>query len=103
MPLLIGLCGFTGIMAAVPFMLERRQRRLNQGGLWASDDTLSAAQVRRGAYLNTGSRDAGPDRDWDHEKFLYKGKRPAIIDDATGLSPAGSSSMRASVNGRPAP
>jgi hypothetical protein len=93
-PLLLGLVAFTGFMCTVPFFFWRRQMQL-QGPMWKSDDKLSTGQVRRGAYLNTGSRDAGPDRDWDHDKFLYKGKAPGIIDENTGLSAAGSASMRA--------
>jgi len=51
--------------------------------------------VRRGVYLNTGSKDVGPDPDWNFRNGTYKGKSPAIVDETTGLSPKGSASMRA--------
>uniref|UniRef100_A0A7S0P0K3 Uncharacterized protein n=1 Tax=Calcidiscus leptoporus TaxID=127549 RepID=A0A7S0P0K3_9EUKA len=82
-PLVGALLAFTGLMAAVPVLLHRRQMRLQEGvPMWASDKPLNATQVRRGAYLNTSSIDVGPDPDWDHGKGLYKGKLPAIMDES---------------------
>ena len=79
--LTLGLIGFVGIMAAVPVLLHQRHMRLQNGvGLWAKQEPLTAGQVRRGAYLNTGSVDAGPDPDWDHKSGTYKGRRPQIVD-----------------------
>ena len=96
LPLVMGLLGFTGFMCAVPLMLQKRHVRLQQGGsLLTSDRPLSTTEVRRGVYLNTGSRDAGPDPDWDFKKGTYKGAAPAIIDETTGLTPKGSRGMRA--------
>ena len=83
-------------MGAVPLLLQKRHARLTNGiSLVESDRGLTPAEVRRGAYLNTGSRDAGKDPDWDMKSNLYKGKKPAIIDESTGLSPKGSTSLRA--------
>ena len=97
LPLVLGLVGFTGIMAAVPLLLQRRHMRLQNGApLLTTDRPLSSNEVRRGAYLNTGSKDAGPDPDWDFKAGTYKGRKPAIIDETTGLAPAESKSMRAS-------
>ena len=59
-----------------------------------SERPLSSGEIRRGVYLNTGSRDVGPDPDWDLQAGTYKGKRPAIIDETTGLAPRGAPSMR---------
>ena len=53
--------------------------------MWASEQPLNATQARRGVYLNTGSIDRGADPDWDHKNMLYKGKRPNIIDETTGI------------------
>jgi len=36
------------------------------------EDALTAAQVRRGAFLNSGSRDVGRDPNWDFVKGEYK-------------------------------
>jgi len=83
-------------MCAVPLLLQRRHRRLTSGvPMSASDRPLSSGEVRRGVYLNTGSKDVGPDPDWNYRDGTYKGKKPAIIDETTGLSPKGSVSMRA--------
>ena len=96
MPLVFGLVGFTSLMAAVPLLLHRRHMRLQQGvPMVATERALSTTEVRRGVYLNTGSKDVGADPDWDFKAGTYKGKKPAIIDETTGLAPAGSRSMRA--------
>jgi hypothetical protein len=42
------------------------------GGLNERDDALNAAQVRRGAFLNTGTRDVGKNPDWDFRTGEYK-------------------------------
>jgi hypothetical protein len=38
------------------------------------DDPLTAPQVRRGAFLNSGTRDIGKDPEWDFEKGTHKTK-----------------------------
>ena len=117
---MLGLVGFTSFMAAVPLLLQQRHRRLTQGvPMAASERPLSTGEVRRGVYLNTGSKDVGPDPDWDFKAGectgtrialvelasiyssalvripgTYKGKKPAIVDETTGLTPKGSPSMR---------
>lgn len=62
---LAGLCAFVGITAYLPFYLHERQQRLT-GNLYASDKPLSRNQSMRGPFINSGSRDVGPDPDWDH-------------------------------------
>ena len=80
-PVLLGLFVFTGTMFAVPLFLQKRHQRLQNGGsLFASEEPLNAQAIRRGTYVNAGSRDVGPDRDWDHKNFLYKGAPPAVMD-----------------------
>jgi hypothetical protein len=37
------------------------------GNLSQKDDPLTAPQVRRGAFLNSGTRDVGKDPDWDFQ------------------------------------
>ena len=81
-PLVLGLVAFTAFMGAVPVLLQKRVKRLQDGvPMIHSEQPLSATQVRRGAYLNTGSVDVGPDPDWDHKTFTYKGRKPAIVDE----------------------
>jgi hypothetical protein len=60
-----GLVVFLGLASMLPFYLHDRQRRLT-GNLYASDKPLSGNQIMRGPYINTGSKDVGPDPNWDH-------------------------------------
>ena len=86
-PLVLGLVAFTTLMGSVPIMLQRRNKRLQEGGdMLTSDKPLNATQVRRGVYLNTGSQDVGPDPDWDMKNMTYKGKTPVIVDESKSLA-----------------
>ena len=77
----LGLLAFVGLMGVVPLLLQRRHMRLQSGvPLAQTERPLAPAEVRRGAYLNTGSKDAGPDPDWDLKANTYKGQKPRIID-----------------------
>lgn len=102
LPLVLGLVGFTGIMCSVPLLLQKRHARLtgSAGGLTTGERPLTVNEQRRGVYLNTGSKDVGPDPDWDWKKGTYKGQAPAIVDETTGLAPSGSRSMRAAARKR---
>jgi len=42
------------------------------GNLNARDEPLTKAQIRRGAFNNSGSTDAGKDPQWDFRKGQYK-------------------------------
>jgi len=57
-PVLVGL----GIMvlgfASIPMMLRKTDDNKN---LLLQDKALTGSQIQRGAYLNSGSQDAGPD------------------------------------------
>ncbi|KAJ8526195.1 hypothetical protein ON010_g14984 [Phytophthora cinnamomi] len=41
-------------------------------------------KIRRGAYANSGSRDAGVDPDWDLKTGTYHGRRGPSVKHATG-------------------
>lgn len=43
------------------------------GGLYEKEDGLTAAQNRRGAFNNSGSRDVGKDENWDFRTGRYGG------------------------------
>jgi hypothetical protein len=43
-------------------------------GLVEKDDPLTTAQNRRGAFLNSGSRDVGKDPNWDFRNGVYTGQ-----------------------------
>ena len=59
--------GFVGFVATVPYFCVQWI-----GGLTDKDDPLSSSQIRRGAFNNSGSRDAGRDPNWDLSRGVYK-------------------------------
>jgi len=63
---LIGCVGFVGAAATLPYYATQKI-----GSLTDRDDPLTAAQVRRGAFMNSGSRDAGKDTNWDLKNGQY--------------------------------
>ncbi|KAG8469496.1 hypothetical protein KFE25_005951 [Diacronema lutheri] len=77
-----GLALFLGVSSMLPFYLHDRQRRL-AGNLYSRDKPLSGNQIMRGPYINTGSKDVGPDPDWDHSTGRYKGRAPPPSDRVT--------------------
>lgn len=58
---------FTGTAFAIPFVAQHWIGNLN-----ARDEPLTHAQIRRGAFMNSGSTDAGKDPAWDFRKGLYR-------------------------------
>mmetsp|Transcript_17505 Transcript_17505/g.21558 ORF Transcript_17505/g.21558 Transcript_17505/m.21558 type:complete len:98 (+) Transcript_17505:133-426(+) len=68
-----GLFGFAALGASFPYYYVKNHQTKNRN-LLQQQDPLSGSQVIRGAYLNTGSKDAGPDPNWDWETRSYKGK-----------------------------
>jgi len=67
-PLVAGCTAFVGFGASLPYWATQ-----TIGNLTDRDDALTAAQVRRGAFLNSGTRDAGKDSNWDWKngKYVY--------------------------------
>lgn len=70
----VGLVAFVSVCSAIPlwssYTMKNKQKNLTQ-----SEKALTGTQVIRGAYLNTGSKDAGVDPDWDFENRVWRGKR----------------------------
>ena len=60
---LFACVGFVGAAATLPYIATQKI-----GNLTDRDNPLTAAQVRRGAFMNSGSRDAGKDTNWDLKK-----------------------------------
>jgi len=58
------------------------------GNLAQKEDPLTAPQVRRGAFLNSGTRDIGRDPEWDFErgKRLHKSGYAAIAEEEKSRS-----------------
>jgi hypothetical protein len=65
--ILFGCLAFTGAAASIPLVATWWIGRLSD-----KEDPLSAAQVRRGAFLNSGSRDVGVDHNWNFATGEYK-------------------------------
>jgi len=63
---LVGVLGFLSFAISIPAISMWWVGSLND-----KDDPLSAAAVRRGAFLNSGSRDAGSDPKWDFSTGTY--------------------------------
>ena len=66
--ILLACVGFVGFSASLPYWATQWIDNLND-----RDDPLTPAQVRRGAFLNSGSKDAGKDPNWDwkHGRYVY--------------------------------
>ena len=70
-----------GVLAAalgfgsLPLYFHNRHQKLNKP-LVRSDQPLTGTQIMRGPYVNSGSKDAGRDPDWDLDTGRYKGHSP---------------------------
>jgi hypothetical protein len=64
---LIGCVALTSLAATFPYLSAKWTGNLNE-----RDEALTAAQVRRGAFLNSGTRDVGKDPRWDFRTGTYK-------------------------------
>ena len=62
-----GLVLLVGFFACAPLMLKHRH---GAGNLTSQEKPLTGSQIMRGAYLNTGSRDAGADHDWQNGVYI---------------------------------
>ena len=61
---LLACAGFVGLVSIVPYAAVKWI-----GHLTNKEDELSASQIRRGAFNNSGSRDAGKDRNWHNGTY----------------------------------
>lgn len=64
---LYGCIAFTTVSALIPLAAHYWI-----GGLNEREEGLTGPQVRRGAFLNSGTKDIGRDPNWDFEKGEYK-------------------------------
>ncbi|CAI5736754.1 unnamed protein product [Peronospora destructor] len=67
--------GFAVVVVAGFFSIPFIAHYTKGANLTAQKDPLNASQIRRGAYANSGSRDAGVDPDWDLSTGTYRGRR----------------------------
>lgn len=68
----VGLVAFVGSMASFPFVYKRYY--LGGRNLSTSREALPGQAIVRGAYVNTGSRDIGPDPDYDPSTGTWRGR-----------------------------
>lgn len=52
---------------------------LQKENLNSTEKSLNATQIRRGAYLNSGSKDVGVDPDWDFRTNTWRGRRAGDV------------------------
>ena len=91
-PLVTACTAFIGFGCSLPYWATQ-----TIGNLTEREDSLTAAQVRRGAFLNSGTRDAGRDPNWDWKsgKYVYpkgfaehlKGQNPSETDLGPDIGP----------------
>lgn len=67
---LLGLLVLCGTFASIPLLMQKRHANHN---LSAKQTPLTGSQIMRGAYINSGSKDIGPDPDWDMKRGIYLG------------------------------
>jgi hypothetical protein len=84
---LAGTLVFTGAAFSIPFVAQQWIGHLNN-----RDQPLTHAQIRRGAFLNSGSTDVGKDPQYDFRKGQYKKDDNywAIFDNNAALQAFGS-------------
>lgn len=63
----IGCTALTVLAGCTPLLMYYWVKPLNE-----SDTPLTAPQIRRGAFQNSGSKDVGKDSDWDFQTGTHK-------------------------------
>lgn len=71
-PLLLGLGAFTLACFSLPFYMYYQQSHSDQN--YHSDKPLKGMQLVRGAYINSSTRDIGPDPEWQKRWGIKKDK-----------------------------
>jgi hypothetical protein len=66
MKVLLGCTAFVAFAGSIPYWATKTISNLSD-----KDEALTAAQSRRGAFMNSGSRDAGKDPNWDWKNGTY--------------------------------
>ncbi|MEM1010191.1 MAG: hypothetical protein AAGJ35_14450 [Myxococcota bacterium] len=67
---LVGSLALVGVMGFFPYMFMRNQQKSMQN----SPDPLNPSQIRRGQFMNSGSKDVGIDPNWDPKTGTYHPK-----------------------------
>ena len=64
---------FAGGMGVIPLYFSSRFKSQNIN-LTTTDNPLAGQAVVRGAFVNSGSKDVGPDPDWDPVTRTWRGR-----------------------------
>ena len=70
----IGLIGLFGFFASVPLMSHYRNQSLNHNFI-SNTRKNSGNEIQRGTFLNSGSKDIGPDENWKNGRYNPKNKK----------------------------
>jgi hypothetical protein len=73
----LGLVLLVGSFALTPLLLKHRSEGKN---LTSQDKPLTGSQIMRGAYMNTGSKDVGADKDWRNGVYIGAHKGGVAFD-----------------------
>ncbi|EEY52910.1 uncharacterized protein PITG_19672 [Phytophthora infestans T30-4] len=76
--------GLSLVVAAGFFSIPFVAHYTKGANLTAQEKPLNASQIRRGAYANSGSRDAGADPDWDLSTGTYHDRRGSSLKHSYG-------------------
>ena len=71
----VGCIVFAGVCASIPYVITTNQKE----ALMSKEDALNAGAIRRGVYVNSGSKDVGVDPMWDFKQG--KRRRQDLKDD----------------------
>ena len=72
-----GLVLLVGFFGSAPMLLKARNEGKN---LTHQEAPLTGSQIMRGAFMNTGSKDVGPDRDWKNGVYIGPHKGGVAFD-----------------------
>ena len=83
---LAACCAFTAAAGSIPYFVMKHFKPLNE-----REEALTHAQIRRGAFMNSGSKDVGRDPNWDFKtgtrikdkayvELFEKDEGPDVID-----------------------
>ena len=67
-PIALACLTFAGLCASMPYFITTNQKE----ALYSKGEALSPAAIRRGNYVNSGSKDVGVDPMWDFKKGVRR-------------------------------
>ncbi|DAZ92609.1 TPA: hypothetical protein N0F65_009572 [Lagenidium giganteum] len=74
-----GVIAFATVVGAAFFSVPFAVHFMKTENYNSSDKPLTTSAIRRGVYMNTGSKDVGVDKDWDFETNTWNGRRASDV------------------------